>query len=127
LEEKMLAIAAGLCVAIGLVHSILGERFILTRLFRGSQIPPLFGSDFFTRRTLRFAWHLTTIAWLGLGYLVWAFSRAPADPEIVVLGTVFTVFFVSGAVALLASKGKHLSWIVFWAIAGLVLAARTGS
>jgi hypothetical protein len=122
----MLALAAVLCIGIGLVHSLLGERYILVRLFRGSRIPHLFGSDFFTKRTLRFAWHLTTIAWWGLGYMVWAVSRDTADPENVVLVTVLTVFFVSGAVALVASKGKHLSWVVFWAIAGLVYAAITG-
>ena len=123
----MLAIAAVLCVGIGLVHSLLGERYILVRLFRGARIPHLFGSDVFAKRTLRFAWHLTTIAWWGLGYLLWAVSHQTADPVNVVLVTVFTVFFVSGAVALVGSRGRHLSWVVFWAIAGLVYAASTGS
>ena len=59
--------------------------------------------------------------------MVWAVSRETADPEKAVMETVFTVFFVSGAMALVASKGKHLSWVVFWAIAGLVYAATTGS
>ena len=123
----MLATAATLCFVIGIIHSYLGERFILIRLFRSSRIPPLFGNDFFTRRTLRFAWHLTTIAWWGLGYLTWAVSRHPADPTRVVLMTVGTVFFFSGAVAFGFSKGKHLSWIVFWAIAGLVFYSALGS
>ena len=126
LGNEMLVVAAGLCVAIGLVHSLLGERYILVRLFRRTPLPHLFGSDFFTRRTLRFAWHLTTIAWWGFGYLIWAISRAPADPTHVVLETVGVVFSLSGAVALVASRGKHLSWIVFWAIAGLVWLVRFG-
>ncbi|MEN8007687.1 MAG: hypothetical protein ABFS42_11770 [Candidatus Krumholzibacteriota bacterium] len=116
----VLLTAAILCFAIGVVHSYLGERFILIRLFRSSRIPHLFGSDFFTKRTLRFAWHLTTVAWWGLGFLVWSVSRETADPARVVLLTVGAVFFLSGAMALAASKGKHLSWIVFWSIAGLV-------
>lgn len=116
----MLAIAVFLCVAIGAIHSYLGERFILIRLFRQTQIPHLFGSDFFTKRTLRFAWHLTTVAWCGLAYLTWAVSRNPADLPQVVLQTVGWVFLISGAMALFASKGKHLSWLVFWTIAALV-------
>ena len=116
----MLVLAAFLCFAIGLAHSYLGERYILIRLFRSSKIPHLFGSDWFTRRTLRFAWHLTTIAWWGLGSLVFAISRDVSDPTRVVLWTVGVVFSLSGALALVASKGKHLSWVVFWMIAGLV-------
>jgi hypothetical protein len=119
----MLELAAALCVFIGLVHSVLGERYILVRLFRGAKIPHLFGSDHFTRRTLRFAWHLTTLAWWGMGYMVWGVSREVASPEDLILSTVLVVFLVSGAVALLASRGKHLSWVVFWAIAGLVYLA----
>jgi hypothetical protein len=115
----VLIVAALLCFLIGVVHSYLGERYILIRLFRETRLPRLFGSDFFTRRTLRFAWHLTTVAWWGLGYLLWAVAHAPADLESVVLGTVSAVFMVSGALALVASRGKHLSWIVFLAIAGL--------
>lgn len=123
----MLTLAAVLCVAIGVIHSLLGERYILVRLFREPRIPHLFGSDTFTKRTLRFAWHLTTIAWWGFGYLIWAVSREAADPKNAALTTVGVVFFVTGAVALIASRGRHLSWIVFWAIAGLVFAAATGS
>ncbi len=59
--------------------------------------------------------------------MVWAVSREVTDLENAVLVTVLFVFLVSGAVALVASKGKHLSWVVFWAIAGLVYAATTGS
>lgn len=46
----------------GIAHSYLGERYILTRLFRRDDLPRLFGGTAFTTATLRFAWHLTTIA-----------------------------------------------------------------
>jgi hypothetical protein len=116
----VLIVAAVLCLAIGFIHSYLGERFILIRLFRNSQIPHLFGSDYFTKRTIRFAWHLTTIAWWGLGYLVWSISQGTANLEHDVLNTVGVVFLLSGAFAITATRGKHLSWVVFWSIAGLV-------
>jgi len=116
----VLITAAALCFAIGVSHSYLGERYVLIRLFRSSRIPHLFGSDWFTKRTLRFAWHITTIAWWGLGYLVLAVSRDVPDLSQVVLLTVGVVFSLSGALALAASKGKHLSWVVFWLIAGFV-------
>lgn len=62
----MLEAAAILCFLIGLIHSCLGERFILIRLFRGDRVPHLFGSGYFPKRTFRFAWHITTFACGGL-------------------------------------------------------------
>ena len=49
-------------------------------------LPRLFGSDWFTRRTLRFAWHITSVAWLGFaallvagpGLILWLTSPAIA-------------------------------------------------
>ena len=45
--------AAVLTLAVGAAHSYLGARYILIRLFRRADLPHLFGSDVFTRRTLR--------------------------------------------------------------------------
>jgi hypothetical protein len=114
----VLLAAAGLASLLALAHSYLGERYILTRLFRRDGVPKLFGSTEFTKRTLRFAWHLTSIAWLCLGaILVKLDSHVPSRAELgmLLVGT----FAVSGAVALVGSRGKHLSWVVFLAIAAL--------
>ena len=114
----MLLVAAGLASLLALAHSYLGERYILIRLFRRDGIPKLFGNTEFTRRTLRFAWHLTSIAWLGLAaILVKLSSHVPSRAELgmLLVGT----FGVSGAVAFVGSRGRHLSWVVFLAIAAL--------
>ena len=65
----MLILAAVLCVFIGVVHSYRGERFILIRLFR-KPLPPLCGNDHFTRKTLRLAWHITTVAWCNFAAIL---------------------------------------------------------
>ena len=109
-----LALAAALSLALGLAHSYLGERFILARLFRRSDLPTLFGSDVFTKRTLRFAWHLTTIAWLGAAGLFWALGHGSRRQGIQVLSL---TFLVSALLALLVSRGRHLAWIILAAIA----------
>lgn len=109
-----LAVAAGLALAVGGAHSYLGERFILTRLFRRTDLPALFGSDVFTKRTLRFAWHLNTIAWIGASATFIALGRGSAQQGIRVLSL---TFLLSAVVTLLISRGRHLAWIVFAAIA----------
>lgn len=92
--ELTLYVSALLLIAISFIHSYLGERYILMRLFKRDNLPKLFGSDDFTKRTLRFAWHLTSVAWIG--------------------------FAIHCAVALWGSKGRHLSWIVFGTVSVLL-------
>jgi hypothetical protein len=114
-------IAAFLTLVIGLAHSWLGERYILMRLFRRENIPRLFGSDAFTKHTLRFAWHLTTVAWFGAAALLLILASYPLDASARMSSRVIAaIFLVSGVVALVGSRGRHLSWIVFLLIAGLV-------
>ena len=117
----VLLIAAVLVVLIGVAHSYLGERYILIRLFRRSELPKLFGDDWFTRRTLRFAWHATTLAWWGIAVILVAGAGESSGFRSTALLAVAVTFLVSAAVALIASKGRHLSWIVFLAIGLLTL------
>lgn len=119
----MLILAAVLAVAIGLVHSVLGERYILLRLFR-RPLPKLFGSDEFTRKTLRFAWHITTLAWFGFAALLILIQLDRATTA-ALTSTIAATFAVTGLVALIASRGRHLSWVVFGAISMLCFLAGT--
>ena len=114
-------IAAVLALAIGVAHSWLGERYVLMRLFRRQNIPHLFGSDDFTKRTLRFAWHLTTVSWFGAAVLLLILASSPLDASARLLSrAIAATFLVSAVIALVGSRGRHLSWVVFLLIAGLV-------
>ena len=110
------AVLLGLTAA---AHSFLGERYILVRLFRRDDLPRLFGSDWFTRRTLRFAWHLTSVAWLGFAALLVTLADGEATARHVLLGVIAVTFLVTSAIAALASRGRHLAWPVFLAVAAL--------
>ncbi len=102
-----------LLVLLGLVHSVLGERYILVRLFR-RDLPKLFGSDDFTKRTLRFAWHLTTVVWWGVA---WVVVQLASDDVRGALDTLAATALLSSAIALVGSRGKHLAWVVFLIVA----------
>lgn len=119
----LLFVAAALGTGVALAHSILGERYILIRLFRRSDLPTLFGGTDFTRRTLRFAWHLTSIAWLGFAALLWLMAGGGLD--LPAAGWVVAVTFLASALLTAwHSRGRHLAWPVFLVIglAGLVAA-----
>ncbi len=119
---NLLYIAALGAFAIGVAHSVLGERYILIRLFRRSDLPKLFGGTEFTTRTLRFAWHVTTVAWWGFGGVLVLLGQQTISFRNVSL-VVAVTFLVTGVIALIGSKGRHLSWVVFLFIGGVCLYA----
>lgn len=115
-----LEIAAALIFALGAAHSYLGERYLLMRLFRRDSLPKLLGGTEFTKQTLRFAWHLTTVAWWGLALLL----LQAAQGELTTTSTVQVIGWttiVSGLFPLVFTRGRHLSWIVMFAIGALAL------
>jgi hypothetical protein len=114
----MLITAAFLAIFLGFVHSYLGERYILTRLFK-RELPKLLGSDWFTKRVLRFAWHLTTVAWWGFAGILFILSNPGEHIQKQILLVIAVVFLVSGLFSATFTKGKHISWIFFWLISGL--------
>ena len=118
----MIKAAALLIFALGLAHSWLGERFILTRLFKRDNLPKLLGGTEFTIQTLRFAWHLTTVVWFGLAAILWQ-AASGILTEQSVIATIGYTSIVSGIFPLVMTRGKHLSWIVFFAVGALCLLA----
>jgi hypothetical protein len=117
----MLLVGSVLLIFIGFVHSYLGEKYILIRLFKRENLPKLLGSDWFTKRVLRFAWHLTTLAWWGFAVILYFLSQPSDNVRSEILITITVVFALSGVVSLLFSRGKHLSWLFFFGIASTSL------
>ena len=114
----LLVVGSFLLIFIGFIHSYLGEKYILIRLFRRDNLPKLLGSDWFTKRVLRFAWHLTTVAWWGFAAILYFLSNSSDNIRSEVLIIITVVFAISGIISLLHSRGKHLSWLFFFGIAG---------
>ena len=117
-----LYLAAFLAISVGIAHSYLGETYILARLFRRDDLPKLFGSSEFTIRTLRFAWHLTTMAWWGFAAILIVLANQPVYSSTIglVIGCTFLVHF---AIALVGSRGRHYSWLIFLSIGILTIYA----
>ncbi len=115
-QSTMLITAAFLTVAVGIAHSVLGEKYLLMRLFRRPDLPTLLGSATFAVRTLRFAWHITTVAWFGFAAMLWYAADASLTQERS-LAVIAVIMLVTAATILFASRGRHLAWPVFLAIA----------
>src|SRR5471030_961003 len=118
--QSLYFVAAGLCFILGLGHSVVGERYILIRLCRRTDLPKLFGSAELTARTLRFAWHLCTVAWWGAGAIFCYMARDRLSPT-TVAGVLAGVFLISAVVTFVVSRGRHFAWLFFLAIGVIAL------
>jgi hypothetical protein len=118
----MLLVAAVLIFITGCAHSYLGERYILMRLFKRGSLPRLFGGTEFTEGTLRFAWHITTVAWWAIALLLF-FAHRQSLSTSSVLHVIAGAAMVSAALPIFFTRGKHLSWVVFLLVAVLVFFA----
>jgi hypothetical protein len=117
-----LYLAAALMVAVGIAHSYLGERYLLMRLFRKVDVDALFGGTDFARRTLRFAWHATSIAWWGFAAILALMAGGAVTMRGLALSLAVPLL-ATAAIVLFASRGRHLAWPVFLVAGCIALAA----
>jgi hypothetical protein len=123
MPNSLLLLAAVLTVAIGIAHSWIGEQRLIGPLLDPEHRRGLLAASEFARGTLRFAWHITTLAWWGMAAVLAGLALAPLTGQgCVAAACIGVTFFITGLITLYASSGRHLAWPVFLAIGGLSLA-----
>ena len=123
MANSILFLAAILTIAIGIVHSWLGERRLIGPLLSPEGGQGILANSTFARQVLRFAWHLTTLAWWGIAAMLAVLAWSPLDGQgRALLPIIAATFLLTGGTILIVSRGRHLAWPVFVAIAGLSLA-----
>ena len=121
--QASLLMAAILTIFIGGVHSWLGERRLIGPLLAPENRSGLIAKSSFSRGVLRFAWHLTTLAWGGFAVVLIGYGFAPAaSSRSFALLAIAATFFLTGGIILWTSRGRHLAWPVFFAMAALTAA-----
>ena len=117
MAHTALMVAAALTSLIGVAHSWLGERLLIGPLLAPESRRGLLRASLFARRTLRFAWHLTTLTWWAIAAVFALLAPAPlAPPGSRILAVLAGTFCLSGLVVLAGSRGRHLAWPVFLAV-----------
>jgi hypothetical protein len=112
----LLYLAASAFVVLGVAHSYLGERLVLAPLFRLPELPKLLGSSQYMRQILRLAWHVTSLAWVGLASIVVMLAHPPLSPGAVAVAVGVTAF-ASFLSVLVFTRGKHVAaWVLFLTI-----------
>ena len=117
-----LSAAALLTFLVGAAHSWLGERHLIGPMLAPENRAGPLARSHFMRQVLRFAWHITSVAWWGSAALFAWLATVPLDANgRAALVAAAATFGVSGVMTLVLSRGRHLAWIAFLAIAALAL------
>ena len=115
----LLNVAAALLVVLGVLHSWLGERYLLMRLFRQCELPKLLGGTEFTKNTLRSIWHFVTVTGFGIAVALVQLGDGGSPQRLAI--TLGWTCIVSGLLPLFFTRGRHVSWVVLFAAGALCL------
>lgn len=115
----LLLAAAALTFLLSIGHSVLGEKYLIGPLVKLDKLPVILGGVGQTRGVLRFAWHLTSLLWLGLAAVLAFMHWDSGSASKAFLWMIVLVFGFSGLYALWSTRGAHRSWVYFLAIAAL--------
>jgi len=125
--QPLVATAAVLATAIGLVHSVLGERLVFRHLRQSALVPSLPAPPLQERnvRILWATWHLASVFGWTLAGLLWQVAKDPglALPATSVLSASAFGFLVGALLVLVGTRGRHPGWIALGAVGILSWAA----
>ncbi len=122
--QPYLLSAALLAVIVGLVHSILGEVLIFSRMRTGRQIVPTMGSPLLRERHVRIlwaTWHIVTIFGCAFAVVLLRLAQPASDVLLqdAMVQTIIISMLASAVLVLFATKGKHPGWIGLLVVAVL--------
>lgn len=123
----MIETSAVFLVLVGVMHSVLGQRNLISLLLAWEDFPVVLGSQRNGRLTLWFGWHALTLFWWAQAYVLWRIADDPNRAGLATLVSWAVACAAIGATALVVSKAKHLSWVFFLPIALLLGLAAYGS
>lgn len=118
----MLYIAALSLLLVAFGHSYYGERLLLRPLFKSDALSMFKREQAFAEKVLRAGWHVLTATWVVMAIVLLSMQGQDTyAAQIYILATII-LFGALGVGALMASRGRHLSWIFFFTTAGFSLA-----
>lgn len=126
--------AAGILVLIAAGHSFLGEKLLLPSLLAGESGTKM--PRAVARRVIRLAWHLTSLAWVGLAAalvgapIVWVFAAVCFSAFLIIFTftpghLAWPLFLAATALSLLAEG--LIAAPVLWAAIGVAVAVAAGA
>jgi len=107
MSDGLLLMAALLLIITSAVHSVVGERRLIGPVLAhhdGILKSPL------ARFILRFAWHITSVAWLVIALVLLALVLDPTSVRWWASAGTGATFTAIGAFTAISSRGRHIGW-----------------
>ena len=112
-RNDLLLVAAVIVAVAGFVHSYLGERLVFPRLFALADLPLLRRDRIYTENVLRYAWHVTSLAWWAAGAILVAFWWGATDARHTALLIIAAMLLLTGLIVLATAGRRHPAWPLF--------------
>ena len=67
-------------------------------------------------------WHILDVLGLGIAVIIFHIGSHPSfsESDVLILKTLIVVLLACGVMGVVFTKFKHISWIAFFAVAGLL-------
>jgi hypothetical protein len=120
-----LQLAALLCVAVALGHSVIGEWMIFRHMRGSGAATKLVPTDAgpgvreFQLRIIWASWHVLSFLGLAIAYGLWSLPISSAHQGL--LAAIASAFAASGLLVAYATRLRHPAWIALLLMAGLVI------
>lgn len=117
MQHHLLLVGALLLTVIGLMHSYLGERYVVSRVLALPNLPKLRGSREYMQSLLRWAWHLTSLAWWGTAVtlvVLWL------GHGLATVGLVTSLTFALHGLIIVVVNHRHPAWPLFFLAAAAI-------
>ena len=112
-----LLIAGILSFLMAIVHSWMGEKFFLPRLYK-PVLPFHLGTEIFINRTLRTGWHFVSLSWMMGGLALFYLAQSPHTQLFQGFCWIIGGWYLASALlSILLSHGRHFSWVILLIIA----------
>ncbi|MEM1078850.1 MAG: hypothetical protein AAGI09_10020 [Pseudomonadota bacterium] len=105
----MLTFAALCLLLVSAMHSGLGGRNLIDPICRLPDLPVILGDRRNSVLTLKFGWHFLSLFWVVLAALLFRLDMEATGFVQIFLLVLALQFALCGAIALIASRGRHLS------------------
>jgi hypothetical protein len=95
------------------LHSYIGETRLLQPLLAMPDLPVFQGNMDYTRAVLRWAWHLTSLAWLGVAAIFIAVTQIPFMARALIGDVLACCLGLSAIIVVVVTRGRHVAWLFF--------------
>jgi hypothetical protein len=101
-------------------HSYFGERRLIGPLVASADGVM---SGMLAKQVIRFAWHLTSLLWVGQALLLLRAATNPEFQDTALVGGIGILHLAVGAFDAIVTRGQHIGWPLLTAIGVFALLA----